>query len=206
VYCNGRPYVLRDASHPFQTLALSDRATNLEDIERRLKLDILEESRKFGGMILTHDEVSNGNLIPTWMSVDEASIRTPKEVYEDIKREGWRVEYHRIPIAPDRPIEVSLPCRIELTCRTTIWMRMSQCSRTLILCLRLSSSIVAWGLSAVSIQVLLDRSSDLAATFGMCAALLMRRKQVLSVGLDDPFPSGAGASGLATVSLSIWTS
>lgn len=108
VYCNGRPYVLRDASNPFQTLALSDRASNLEDIERRLKLDILEESRKFGGMILTHDEVSNGTLIPTWMSVDEASIRTPKEVYEDIKSEGWRVDYHRIPIAPDRPIEVRL--------------------------------------------------------------------------------------------------
>ena len=124
VYCNGRPYVLRDASQPFQTLALSDRATNLEDIERRLKLDILEESRKFGGMILTHDEVSNGNLIPTWMSVDEASIRTPKEVYEDIRREGWRVEYHRIPIAPDRPIEVSTYDGHWLKCRITTWTRM----------------------------------------------------------------------------------
>jgi hypothetical protein len=124
VYCNGRPYVLRDASQPFQTLALSDRATNLEDIERRLKLDILEESRKFGGMILTHDEVSNGNLIPTWMSVDEASIRAPKEVYEDIRREGWRVEYHRIPIAPDRPIEVSTYDRYWLKCRIITWTRM----------------------------------------------------------------------------------
>lgn len=76
-------------------------------------MDILDESRKFGGMILTHDEVSNGTLIPTWMSVDEASIRTPKEVYEDIKREGWRVDYHRIPIAPDRPIEVGLLLREE---------------------------------------------------------------------------------------------
>ena len=155
MYCNGRPYVLRDASHPFQTLALSDRATNLEDIERRLKLDILEESRKFGGMILTHDEVSNGNLIPTWMSVDEASIRTPKEVYEDIKREGWRVEYHRIPIAPDRPIEVSLTPRIELTCRTTTWMRTSQCSGMLILCQHLLSSIAAWESSEVRVAVLL---------------------------------------------------
>lgn len=44
-------------------------------------------------------------------------------------------------------------------------------------------------------------SPDLIATFAMCAALLMRRRQVLSAGLDDPFPSGAGASGLATVSL-----
>ena len=98
--------MLRDASKPFQTLALSDRATNLEDIERRLKLDILDESRRFGGMILFHDEISPGSLIPTWLSVDEQSIRTPKEVYEDVQREGWRVEYWRIPIAPDRPIEV----------------------------------------------------------------------------------------------------
>lgn len=107
IYCNGRPYVLRDASSPLKTLTLSDRATNLEDIERRLKLDILEESRRYGGMILIHDEVSSGEIVPTWMSVDEESIRTPKEVWEDVIKEGWRVGYWRIPIAPDRPIEVS---------------------------------------------------------------------------------------------------
>lgn len=106
---NGRPYVLRDASNPLQSLTLSDRATNLEDIERRLKLDILDEARRYGGMILIHDEVSSGDIIPTWMSVDEESIRTPKEVWEDVKKDGWRVDYWRIPIAPDRPIEVSDP-------------------------------------------------------------------------------------------------
>jgi hypothetical protein len=104
---NGRPYVLRDAATPLQTLALSDRATNLEDIERRLKLDILEEARKYGGMILTHEEVTDGEIIPIWMGVDEENVRTPKEIYEQVAREGWRVTYWRIPIAPDRPIEVS---------------------------------------------------------------------------------------------------
>ena len=107
---NGRPYVLRDASVPFQTLTLSNRAPNLEDIERRLKTDILEEARRYGGMILFHDEDEHGHLVPTWMSVDETSIRTPREVWENEKAKGWRVEYHRIPIAPDTPIEVS--CRI----------------------------------------------------------------------------------------------
>jgi hypothetical protein len=58
-------------------------------------------------MILIHDELENGHLAPTWMSVDERSIRSPKEVYEDVKDEGWRVGYHRIPITPDTPIEVS---------------------------------------------------------------------------------------------------
>ena len=108
VYCNGRPYVLRDAAKPTTTLALSDRAKNLEDIERRLKIDILDEARKYGGMILTHDEVSGQEIIPTWVSVDEKSIQTPKEVWEEVAQQGWRCEYWRIPIAPDRPIEVSL--------------------------------------------------------------------------------------------------
>lgn len=105
-YSNGRPYVLRDASTPYQTLALSDRASNLEDIERRLKVDILDEARKYGGMILTHDELTAGTIIPTWVSVDEESIQTPKEVWDDMKRQGWKVDYWRIPIAPDTPIEV----------------------------------------------------------------------------------------------------
>jgi hypothetical protein len=107
LHSNGRPYVLRDASLPFQTLTLSNRAPNLEDIERRLKNDILDEARKYGGMILFHDEVESGRLMPTWMSVDEQSIKTPREVWESVREAGWRVEYHRIPIAPDTPIEVS---------------------------------------------------------------------------------------------------
>jgi hypothetical protein len=46
VYIAGRPFVLRDASEPRQTLSLSDRAENLDDIEIRLKNDILQESSK----------------------------------------------------------------------------------------------------------------------------------------------------------------
>lgn len=44
VYISGRPFVLRDASEPRRTLALSDRAENLEAIENRLKNDILQEA------------------------------------------------------------------------------------------------------------------------------------------------------------------
>lgn len=46
VYISGRPFVLRDASEPRRTLALSDRAQNLEAIESRMKNDILEEATK----------------------------------------------------------------------------------------------------------------------------------------------------------------
>jgi Inositol hexakisphosphate len=46
VYISGSPFVLRDSSGPRETLPLSDRAENIEDIERRLKKDILVESLK----------------------------------------------------------------------------------------------------------------------------------------------------------------
>lgn len=103
---SGRPYVLRDAATPLQTLALSDRSDNLEDIERRLKDNILEESKRYGGLILCHDEVQGGELVPSWVAVDERSIKTPREIYEDIRGQGWKLDYWRIPVGPDRPIEV----------------------------------------------------------------------------------------------------
>lgn len=89
-----------------QTLALSDRPDNLEDIERRLKGDILEESKRYGGLILCHDEVQDGEIVPSWVAVDERSIKTPREIYEDIRGQGWKIDYWRIPVGPDRPIEV----------------------------------------------------------------------------------------------------
>ncbi|KAF5367062.1 hypothetical protein D9758_003884 [Tetrapyrgos nigripes] len=123
VYISGRPFVLRDSSHPRQTLALSDRAENLEAIEQRLKADILAEASRFGGIILTHNELAvtsdhsspangdpfGGAILPTWtaVDVDGNNVRTQRELWEAYKREGWDVEYHRIPISPDRPIEDS---------------------------------------------------------------------------------------------------
>ncbi|ODO07006.1 hypothetical protein I350_04372 [Cryptococcus amylolentus CBS 6273] len=163
VYCNGRPYVLRDASNPYQTLALSERAPNLEDIERRLKIDILDEARKYGGMILTHDEITGGTIIPTWVSVDEESIQTPREVWDDMKKKGWRVDYYRIPIAPDTPIEHNY-----LDSYVSVLKEADPLTTAL---------VYNCGMGVVR------------TTFGMCAAMLVRRKQLLLRGYDDPFAS-----------------
>ncbi|KAL7424934.1 hypothetical protein Q5752_000621 [Cryptotrichosporon argae] len=169
---NGRPYVLRDASSPFSVLALSDRASNLEDIERRLKLDILDEARRYGGLLLTHDEAEDGTIEPTWVSVDEGNVRTPKEVYEDVQRDGWRVQYWRIPVAPDRPIEDNYLDAYASRLRDVEPLN--------------TSLVFNCGMGVVR------------TTFAMVAALLVRRKQYLNRGLDDPFPLGAGMSGFAT--------
>ena len=58
-------------------------------------------------MILTHDELETGELVPTWTSVDDSSVITFREVHEKMKEEGWVFDYHRTPVSSDRPIEVS---------------------------------------------------------------------------------------------------
>ncbi|KAF8754252.1 Inositol hexakisphosphate [Rhizoctonia solani] len=65
-----------------------------------------EGIESFGGLVLTHVEGDNESLIPTWTSVDVNSVKTPREVWEEAKEEGWNVEVvSRIPITPDRAIE-----------------------------------------------------------------------------------------------------
>jgi hypothetical protein len=103
VYISGRPFVLRDAGTPRVTLRMSDRAENLEAIELRLKLDILAEAAKHGGLILTHNEaavsdVADGHaaIIPTWTAVDGGNVKTSRELFEGMRAEGWSVDVPRV--------------------------------------------------------------------------------------------------------------
>ncbi|KAL1739376.1 inositol hexakisphosphate-domain-containing protein [Schizophyllum fasciatum] len=99
VYISGRPFVLRDASEPRRLLSLSDRAENLEAIELRLKNDILQEATRYGGLVLTHNEMASdsgeGAILPTWTAVDVNNVRTSRELWTQMKNQGWNVDYHR---------------------------------------------------------------------------------------------------------------
>ncbi|PAV16188.1 metal ion binding oxidoreductase [Pyrrhoderma noxium] len=177
VYISGRSFVLRDASEPRKTLPMSDRAENLEDIEKRLKNDILQESVKFGGLILTHNEVAtDGAIMPTWTAVDANNVKTSRELWESMKKDGWRVEYYRIPISPDRPIEDNyLDAYVQV-------IKETDPTKT--------SLVFSCGMGAVR------------TTFAMVAALLVRRKQLVARGLGDPFtvkgPNSSSNSGYST--------
>ncbi|KAF8657553.1 hypothetical protein AX16_002190 [Volvariella volvacea WC 439] len=171
VYISGRPFVLRDASEPRRTLPLSDRAENLEDIEMRLKNDILQEAARFGGVVLTHNEVATaesgeGAILPTWTAVDGGNVRTSRELWEQMKEQGWNVDYYRIPISPDRPIEDNyLDAYLQVITETD----------------PLKTSLVfSCGMGAVR------------TTFAMVAASLVRRKQLIARGLPDPYAFSVG--------------
>ncbi|PCH42051.1 hypothetical protein WOLCODRAFT_119866, partial [Wolfiporia cocos MD-104 SS10] len=169
VYISGRPFVLRDAAEPRSTLKLSDRAENLEAIELRLKQDILVEANKYGGLILTHNEVASdageGAILPTWTAVDGENVRTTRELMEGMRRDGWNVEYHRIPISPDRPIEDNyLDAYLRVLKRTDP---------------ATSALVFNCGMGAVR------------TTFAMVAACIIRRKQLMAHGLEDPYVARA---------------
>ncbi|KAF8688978.1 Inositol hexakisphosphate, partial [Rhizoctonia solani] len=165
IYIAGRPYVLREASDPKTALQLSDRASNIEAIEDRLKADILTESQRFGGLVLTHVEGDNESLIPTWTSVDVNSVKTPREVWEEAKEEGWNVEYHRIPITPDRAIEDNY-----LDAYLNVIKSVDPLETAL---------VFHCGMGAVR------------TTFAMVSACLIRRKQLIARGFPDPFAKPA---------------
>ncbi|CAL1716907.1 unnamed protein product [Somion occarium] len=165
VYISGRPFVLRDASDPRRTLKLSDRAENLEAIELRLKDDILAEANRFGGLILTHNELASdsgdGPILPTWTAVDNRNVRTTRELMENMRNDGWNVEYHRIPISPDRPIEDNY---LDAYLRVIKWTDPLQ-----------TALVFNCGMGAVR------------TTFAMVAACILRRKQLMDIGMADPY-------------------
>ncbi|KAI6025906.1 inositol hexakisphosphate-domain-containing protein [Pisolithus orientalis] len=165
VYISGRPFVLRDSSEPRKTLSLSDRAENLEAIEIRLKNDILQEATKYGGLILTHNELpterGDGAILPTWTHVGETNVRTPRELWENMSLDGWNVEYHRIPITPDRPIEDNYLDAYLRVIKDTDPLR--------------SALVFSCGVGAVR------------TTFAMVAALIVRRRMAIRQGFEDPY-------------------
>lgn len=174
VYISGRSYVLRHATNPKRGIQLSYRAESLEGIEERLKYDVLNESRKYGGLIMTHEEDTEGEIIPTWVAVDSTNVLTPRELWHSIKNEGFNLDYHRIPISPDTPIEDSY---------LDAYVRVMKDSDP-----RETNIIFSCGMGVIR------------TTYAMVAALLVRRKQFLLLGERDPM-EGADIDSHLTVSI-----
>jgi len=112
IYIGGRPFVLRNADHPFQNLNLFAGITPARalQMERRLKDDILAEAAEYNGRILVHEETEVKTLEPAWLDVDCTSVLTSEELYTQVGKE-WKndnavLEYHRVPITPGQAPEV----------------------------------------------------------------------------------------------------
>ncbi|KAK9993506.1 hypothetical protein SO802_023209 [Lithocarpus litseifolius] len=103
VYINGRPFVLRDVEQPFSNLEYTGiNRDRVEQMEARLKEDILIEAARYGNKILVTDELPDGQMVDQWEPVSCDSVKTPLEVYEELQAEGYLVDYERVPITDEK--------------------------------------------------------------------------------------------------------
>ncbi|KHN43392.1 Paladin [Glycine soja] len=102
-YINGRPFVLRDVERPFSNLEYTGiNRERVEQMEARLKEDILVEAARYGNKILVTDELPDGQMVDQWEPVSCDSVKTPLEVYEELQVEGYLVDYERVPITDEK--------------------------------------------------------------------------------------------------------
>src|ERR1700710_1291527 len=67
----------------------------VEAMEERFKKDVIREARMGDGRILLHDEVEERpgvfSIIPIWETVNEEDIMTPRDVFDLMAKEGFKV-------------------------------------------------------------------------------------------------------------------
>ncbi|XP_042044508.1 paladin-like isoform X2 [Salvia splendens] len=102
IYINSRPFVLRDVEQPFSNLEYTGiNRVRVEQMEDRLKEDILAEAARYGNKILVTDELPDGQMVDQWEPVSHDSVKTPLEVYEELTNQ-FLVDYERVPITDEK--------------------------------------------------------------------------------------------------------
>lgn len=127
IYINGIPYVLRDRAFTLRNLRAYKGITGsrMEQLEERLKEDVIREVMQCGGRILLHGEDNDGNVLSSWEEVDVQDIMTVREVMEfaalEVQQEQHSdasdnddetlmkvnnlLMYHRVPITSEKAPE-----------------------------------------------------------------------------------------------------
>ena len=122
LYINGKPFVLRDehASTRNLTAFAGIVPERLEELELRLKEDVLSEALEYGGKILLHGEGENAEILPVWEEVDAAHVQTPREVFDSLAALGHNLAYHRVPITAGEPPEAGdFDALVRIICQST---------------------------------------------------------------------------------------
>ncbi|XP_004345330.1 hypothetical protein CAOG_06581 [Capsaspora owczarzaki ATCC 30864] len=98
VYINGTPYVVRELDAPLESDSMFAGldANRLEQMEMRLQADVEREALRTSGMVLVHEEQSPGVPVPTWIAASQ--IQTPRQVFEQLAQR-FDILYYRVPIS-----------------------------------------------------------------------------------------------------------
>lgn len=108
LYINGEPFVLRDQYASLRNIKAYTgiAASRLEQMELRLKEDVLAEGRAHLGRILLHSEGSERDLLPIWESVQDVStMRDLFALNSELCQKYPYLEYYRVPITAEEAPE-----------------------------------------------------------------------------------------------------
>lgn len=108
VYINGEPYVLRDQCASLRNIKAYTgiAASRLEQMEMRLKGDVLAEGRAHLGRILLHSEGIERDLLPIWETVrDVSTMQDLFALSSPLIQKYPHLEYYRVPITAEEAPE-----------------------------------------------------------------------------------------------------
>lgn len=106
VYIQGRSYTPRSLQHPTTNLADPGVSTaTVESREDTLKQEILQEAAQHGGRFLVAEENPDGSVVGKWVELKPGDVQTPAEVFQDLRAQGYKVDYARIPISDEKAPE-----------------------------------------------------------------------------------------------------
>lgn len=99
IFINDEPFVLRDHSNPSVNIKAyaGINRERLDMMEGRLKQDILAEAMQNGGIIMVHDELEDGQVVPCFVGCER--VQTSNELFTELQAAGYRVDYHRVPMS-----------------------------------------------------------------------------------------------------------
>lgn len=107
LYVGDRPFVFRDLAAPYVNVELTGIETKkIETVEQQLKIDVLNEADMYNGKFLVHDEANPGELVGMWEDASEDTVKTTREVYNEVVDKGYRCMMLRLPVTDEQSPEI----------------------------------------------------------------------------------------------------
>ncbi|KEG08823.1 metal ion binding protein [Trypanosoma grayi] len=107
LYVGDRPFVFRNLEAPYVNVELSGIAANkVEHVETQLRADVLKEAEQHNGMFLVNDEGNPGELVGLWEKATTETVKTVREVYNELLTQDYRVSLLRLPVTDEQSPDV----------------------------------------------------------------------------------------------------
>lgn len=119
IFVNGEPLVLRTCDTHTSGMGLRGMtAERLEQMELRLKTDIIKELEGTGKIVIHREDPTTGNLVPSWWMATPESVKTFRELATSLVEavscdtpttnqvQGNMLSYHRIPLPNTYPFSL----------------------------------------------------------------------------------------------------